>query len=581
MKYIERLKADLGAINGHLSSAKPLGMPEAMTEVLNQIRASFNKTSSNVSEQSISRALSRFKDAGTIMQFIDLKYVCFGIGQPLGHSNWSLIRDQKLFQQLLIQVEAQKLHPGRFRKCYQGLVMSYLGFSFTESNNQENRTNWSLLQAFLGQYLAAAYSVTPRPTWIEVLSKHPELFSERPCKRYVENLISGDGRELNHVAEQLGIPKTSWIMEQSIWEQIRFVCSHRDEEFRRQLNRSLEVLQRRDGFSISDTLQIRCLAELIRRYARSSSQPEHEKLRDAAITRIGNPWLKRAAWDAYVQDESARKMVDGWLKQRLIHDFFTLLADDGTTDPRRLKYWLKAEPIIEDMWFALGSTAGGKSPEKLKEFKKRAAGRLLILDSASPSSNSAFIFRLGTLIAVEFGEVGACFFFDYQNLPFDLENNRVKGTTELDGLKSASYVHRITHKKMQWEREFDNWLTVRVGWSSREGVRGRASARPTSRNASSKTVQTLYENKPASAVRRPAFRGRQVDEQPAIMDFVADERRGLWARFVSEHGLSVIDHRRVGGALWVKTDDSNAKISIALASYGFKYKAEKGWWIKP
>jgi hypothetical protein len=95
------------------------------------------------------------------------------------------------------------------------------------------------------------------------------------------------------------------------------------------------------------------------RYARIPSKPEHILLRDAAVAHIGNPWLKKSVWDAFVLDErgnpddAAREMVYGWLKRRLISDFFELMSADGSGDTRRLNYWLRFEPFVEDMWFAL------------------------------------------------------------------------------------------------------------------------------------------------------------------------------------------------------------------------------------
>ena len=56
-------------------------------------------------------------------------------------------------------------------------------------------------------------------------------------------------------------------------------------------------------------------------------------------------------------DDEAREMILGWLRRRLIKDFFELLSEDRAAEPRRLNYWLRFEPAIEDMWFVLGSQA--------------------------------------------------------------------------------------------------------------------------------------------------------------------------------------------------------------------------------
>ena len=68
-------------------------------------------------------------------------------------------------------------------------------------------------------------------------------------------------------------------------------------------------------------------------------------------------------------------MVEGWLKRRLIKDFFELLARDGAADLRRLNYWLKWEPEISDMWFLLGEDARRNKTEAFLSVRKRMAGR--------------------------------------------------------------------------------------------------------------------------------------------------------------------------------------------------------------
>ncbi|MEQ5837941.1 EH signature domain-containing protein [Paraburkholderia acidicola] len=56
-------------------------------------------------------------------------------------------------------------------------------------------------------------------------------------------------------------------------------------------------------------------------------------------------------------DDQAREMVFFWLKERLVADFFELLSVDGINDKRRVAYWLRFVSFVEDMWFALGSSA--------------------------------------------------------------------------------------------------------------------------------------------------------------------------------------------------------------------------------
>ena len=287
------------------------------------------------------------------------------------------------------------------------------------------------------------------------------------------------------------------------------------------------------------------------RYAECREQPEHAGLRDAAIERIGNPWLKKTAWDAHVRrkdgrpHEAAREMVNGWIKRRLIKDFFEILSDDGTADQRRLDYWLGVEPVIEDMWFALGPHARQHREKNFKEFRKRAHGRLLVLESPGKAQNNAFLMRIGGSMIVEFGATGnACFVFNMDRLPFDLTKSWVAG----DGtsLKHGSCLHRLLHKDRKsggyivetWERQFDSCLRPLIG------------GRP------SESLRRIQKTEAPSAAK-----------DALMVSYLKDSLK-----------LPLTDNRANGGALWVLLDSQTSRHCPVLAGLGFKYKSGKGWW---
>lgn len=58
------------------------------------------------------------------------------------------------------------------------------------------------------------------------------------------------------------------------------------------------------------------------------------------------------------------------------------------------------------------------------------------------------------------------------------------------------------------------------------------------------------------------------------MRFSTDALRAL----AREYSLEVDDHRDKNGNLWVRADNENRTLSHILTSWGFKYKALKGWW---
>jgi hypothetical protein len=46
----------------------------------------------------------------------------------------------------------------------------------------------------------------------------------------------------------------------------------------------------------------------------------------------------------------------------------------------------------------------------------------------------------------------------------------------------------------------------------------------------------------------------------------------------SAFGFDIQDKRSQGGALWVKIGNSNSERNRVFTNWGFKYKADKGWW---
>ena len=156
-------------------------------------------------------------------------------------------------------------------------------------------------------------------------------------------------------------------------------------------------------------------------------------------------WIKTAA-----QTTSAREMVNGWLKVRLIKDFFGLLSEDRSADSRRLNYWLGFEPMIQDMWFALGADAVSDPRKEYGEFRQRANGRLLDLAGSTPTSNNAFLMHFGEYLVIEFGITdNACFVYRYDRLPprikAGLANASSRATVDIADLKARGREARLLH----------------------------------------------------------------------------------------------------------------------------------------
>lgn len=523
------------------------GDPAAMTKVLAEVKKRFDPTHVSLNERSIARTLLAYRSSGKLPTFIDLKYVCFGLAQQVGQDDWSLIEDAKLFRSLLKQVGTQQEQPRRLRKCFQGLMHSYFDYPIFDKPAEAGLVNWKLLRKFLAETLGSLSSARNAPQWLKILSRHENLLTDKPCERYAPALLKGSAKDLVAASEGIGLSTNSWVWQEAIMAQTQAVIRLEDFEFKEHLSPLLDLLDGKGDVQLSDNVVIRCLAHVLIRYAKCKERPESPALRDMAITFIGNPWLKRPAWDAYVKDDSARKMVDGWLKRRLITDFFALLSEDGATDERRLNYWLRFEPIIEDMWFALGQTAMNSKMPAFVEIKKRMSGRLHDLNGANTQDNNAFVMKIGTFLIVEFSVTNnACYIFNAGDLVVPSERTQLS----LYKLKSRTTAVEWLSHMSTWEHRFDQWLIPRLGWHPSKG------------NQSISIKQAA-----------PKLAIRPIAPNPPKQPDISAE-----LTLIYELNLKYEDNRAKGGAFWIKVKDENLKMNARLLALGFKYKPNQGWW---
>jgi len=490
-------------------------------------------------QRSITAAVADFKKSGKIVGFRDLKYVCLGTA-ALDGEGWSLLADETLRGAVARMAEEQPSTHRRLR-CFQALLSSY--FSFPANGKQaseESKTGWRGLRGWLRAERDRLLKLLDfKPPWIESLLRHPELLTNQPCDKFGADLLHGDASGLNDAREGLSIPESSWVIEEAVFAQMKAASALKDPPFKAALPDLLAIAMGRFGVSISESLRIRCVALLVSRYARCSDRPEQPALRDAATSTIGNPWLRRTHWDAYVRvgdkaDDMAREMVFFWLKERLVSDFFELLSAEGINDKRRVAYWLRFVPFVEDMWFALGTSASSRRGGKFGEFRERAKGRLLRLEGTT-ADNNAFVMRIGDYLAVEFGSSGNAFYlFRWDalspSLLESLNSGRASAAIHIADIRGDDNEDKIPHRDApvalrSWEQKFDDKLTKLIG-------------------------------------RTPAVRPACVPELEAL---VADGR------------VNVVDQRRAGGALWVYEPERSSHLARKLQAMGFSYRAGRGW----
>ncbi|MBI5329753.1 MAG: hypothetical protein HZB71_03975 [Betaproteobacteria bacterium] len=556
---LQRLHGKLTvALMQSLQHSCPFGAPEQMTKALSLVRKAFDSGTVETDDNSSQQALVRFKESGRFTNFIDLKYGCYGLSLKIRSrgEEWSVMADANLLRTLLEEVTRERKNPRRFRKCYQGLMHSYFSYPLFDEGESGNGDNFILLREYLSNQLKIALSASNAPTWLMTLKLHDNLLSDLPCKPYAADLLNGNKASLALAAEDIGIGTNSWVWQEAILSSVRAVCTQADDaEFRDRVNAMLNLICSNAEVRLSKSVIQENLGMILVRYAACTDKPEHHRLRDRAVEHIGNPWLRRADWDARVRNDQARKMVDGWLKRRLITDFFALLSEDGAADPRRLHYWIRFEPVIEDMWFALGSHARTKTSSEFQEMRNRMQGRLHHLSGQGSPFNNAFLMKVGHFLIVEFGVTGnATYIFNIEDSRIDFEKREMSTYS----LKGNNHVGRLLHMH-DWESAFDSWLCPRIGW------------RPDISNQKKTRAAPVLQREAVSRNQDKAqFVRHSWQRPPNEMDQVVE--------LITKMKLQFDDNRHKGGPLWILSDNTNANLNKKMFEFGFRYAPGKGWW---
>lgn len=496
------------------------------------------------SSQSIIDEINKFKKTTMIYGWKALRHLCFGVGVR-DYANWCILSDEVLLGKLISIIEGQEPANKRI-KCFRALLSSY--FSFKKIHyDKKSIDGWLTLRSWLLKTLPNIVKISRmKYKWLSILHENQNLLKDDPCLPYGEKLLIGESAEFQKILEGLNISSDSWLREEAIIAQIKIASHKTHHDFLNILKKLITISSvnqeevGKSGIIKSEYVESKCIGLLVSRYAKLPEKKEHIQLRDAAIRSIGNPWLKRTAWDSYVvnsdgqPDNEAREMVNGWIKRRLICDFFELLSEYGASDERRLQYWLELEPNMDDMWFALGSSARLNRSEGFMDFNARAKGRLLNLESGT-SKNNAFIMKIEKYVAVEFGEPGnACYLFEWRSLPEPVLEKLLSGKDSIDisiyQLKDQKMAKdRLVHidrNEEPWEKSFD------------------------------RVIHPLLKEPPS----------RSHNFSTILRDLAR------------KNNIEIRDNRPKNGALWVYTDNSDPAIVKKLISLGFKYKANKGWW---
>lgn len=500
-------------------------------------------------------AIDRFRrNADSEFDFRTLRLACHGCCHEIPDGNYALVADSRTFQVLLGSVAGYAHDARRFRRLYHGLLQSYLttdrdaGWFDTKAARIGNEQ----LRQFLHGCFDNIRHLEPPLPWTQALAEHFDILSETPTERFVRLWHTGNQAAFRDAIERLEIAGSSWLVAATLNDVVAAAAKQDDAAFVAQIPEFLDVVRKPRFQSIRDDI----LVALITRYSRSAKRIVHPALRDALIDAWKNPWLERnqSAWGRV--PDAARKMVSGWLKRDLIHQFFEVLSEDAGQDHRRFEFWIDYHEEMDDVYFALGPRSFHSSHPDLIKLRRKLDGRLVELIGSLPNGN-AFVMCLGNTVAVEFSTTGNAAFL------YSREQLNIKPTCEpvlLSDLKltdAERLIHRDTGSG-KWEKAF----AARLRSTAKHRRSGNTPARQGASSTQSSKAATGSGWRPPTA--RPE-RTRPVSAQTIN-------------QYASERGIKVDDKRSIGGSLWLRIDNADPDISKTLTAWGFKYATRKGWW---
>lgn len=513
--------------------------------------------SPRMSEDHQLAAVCRFWETQEVSSFRDAYLLSWGLCLPHRPEGECVLDDRPRLKRVLAGADDWTEKPAAYRRCYQGLVKSYFSYAPAKDNDTERRIgNWRYLRDYLLERNDNIKDSRAVPEWVGTAIENKQVFTNEPYGPYVDAMLWGDSSIVDVLCERLHIDKASWFLKRLVMAQVKRVVQLEDKDFLSLLPRLLNVLA--ENAVLRDSGLIR----LLDRYVDVSATPIHAQLQELTVSWWGNPWLpsNETRWGGVSTE--ARAMVSDWLKAEIIETFFTKLAEDGSADPRRMKFWKQYVKSIDYMEFALGSTARNSTEPDFVALRKKMRGLTCHLDTSG--ANNAFIMRMGNLVVVEFSGMGnALYGYDVRRtLPFDTTKILRLPTDASNSLKQKSRaVLWESHKDgagswSKWEQNFETILRrdFAIEPVKASATRTRVAAQPAQ-------TQTVVQVKNAAL----SMGGRPYSRE-ALMSVA------------KQLGIEVHDKTSLGGSLWVRTDASSEDVTRLLTRWGFSHKPGKGWW---
>lgn len=569
-----RLNRDLEAAIGAMGlNAGEFGMPELIERAKHEAEKTFQGYAKAKPSKDDAYAAARSFLRGQALDPWGRDLVASAVAEPIREQSGATVLGSRRFGELLTTYEEEAKRGDLWRLTWHGLLYSYFNYDPTTGKDEATKNGWQALRAFLERTWPLIDRQAGRelvPDWVGVLRQEHELLSVAPVERYSRAYLRGETEATDRLAQDLGIPQSSWFWHALVLGAVKRATADSDAEFRRHIPQLLKLLQGRPGF------RDEALEAILTRYHACKGAPPDERLRDFVCqpTVWRNPKLKDAgiatAWNRV--PDAVWQMVLGWVNERNLKDFFDILAARNKADSGRLAFWSKY--LKQITWtrlvFGRDTMALKRVNSEVRDLIAREEGAYAEL--TNKPEVDAFMMQIGRQLIIEFSKKpNACYVYQADQLPFEPYDRQYDGGTS--DLAAGYHPHidcalRIVHTP-GWAPRAELDLR-RIGIHPDRQDAQRVASSGTANAQTSKASANDARTQGASAAQRVS-----APQGPNM-----DTLQRLLARFP---GADIDDRRnRPGtGRLWVEDPQQRALLAAELKALGFKWANARQAWYYP
>lgn len=430
----QTLLARLSAtIDGMGLNRLQLGLPEMVVKEVKKAEALFKDFS-----KAKPSTQDAYKAALTLLRGEKLDdwgadLVAAAVSIPIKEQGNKTVLESDFCDDLLRKYENDAHFGDLWRLTWYSLLNSYLTYDLARTNTEAGMAGFSKLRRMLNRTWPAIDKQSGElvvPDWVRILREESQLLSDNPVEKYSRDYLTGNTDHIKALAENLGIPASSWFWQELVLGAVRHATQGDDDQFRSHILILINLIKS------APVYRDRAIAEILNRYFQCSSRTVHPELRDFVIhTSVWkNPKLKAAgiatAWNQV--PEAVWRMVMGWVNERNLRDFFDILAARRNADHGRLKFWSRYMNQISWTRLVFGAeTIWQKNHNAgIKALLESEEGTYARLQGSPDRELDAFLMQIGEYIFVEFSKTGnGAYAYRAADLVFNLYANTYAGST--------------------------------------------------------------------------------------------------------------------------------------------------------